>query len=135
MKKKRIALLPLSLAGTILLVFAILPHHHHDNFICFSSHPCKSHECQSQQHQHSTSDCQCITHLLQTNTLKNLSQQSDDNEHLIPLSLDLSFFIPEDVFQNLLTSSTKEAFPLAKDEVVPHLFLFSHNAGRAPPVC
>lgn len=136
MRKKRTALLPLYVAGLIMLAFAVLPHHHHNEFICFTvSHCSETPVTEQNQHHHdpfSTNEG-CVKQLFQTQVTRNLS--IDDNcpsghcHHFIT-----PMFMSMAIFDILSIQASNDKFPDTFYREKLHSILYTTNlAGRAPP--
>lgn len=136
MKKKLTILLPLYLAGAILLAFVVFPHHHHDNYICFNTHHSASEE-NPDHHRHGpfSEKGGCVDHLFQTQLNNNSGRNlQDDNatsySHIPFLDCLLSEIIGISLYQ-----ADSLGFPATQDENLYAFLLISSRATRAPPTC
>lgn len=134
MRKKLTNILPLYLACSILLVFVVFPHHHHDNFICFSTQHCNisAHTEERSASVPHTHNAGCVTQLLQTQPTESSRQQMDEGNSLP--SFHIWGIIAENIYLSIFKTEVCP-FPEAPDEVLPLLFFTSSKTSRAPPVC
>lgn len=133
MRKKLTAILPLYLAGMIMLAFAVFPHHHHDRFICFNTTVCHSAE-NSEHHTHGNSSGEsCVKHLFQIKMNRNLSLHDSCHEghcqHFV-----LPFLLSAEIFRLLSLNHTEEgkSVPVYRETLHPVDYI-SPSTGRAPP--
>lgn len=139
MRKKLAIILPLYLAGMILLTFAVLPHHHHKNYICFNVTHCETPSGEDNHHQHDadSEEAACISHLFQTqiNSSSSKSVFGENHEH-IPFHHSLfSCYILTETIGLPVSVVESVSYPKAPDENFRMLFLTADKASRAPPVC
>ena len=78
MHKKLKVILPLYLAGMIMLAFAVLPHHHHKEVICFTpAHCTETAETENHRHDSDIPHEGCVRQLFQTQVTRSLSLSDD----------------------------------------------------------
>lgn len=136
MKKRTTAIIPMYVAGWILLLFAVLPHHHHQAFICFNTSHCTDNHPEKHSHDNAfpVHNSNCINYLLQTDQIKQLSRSADDSgENALPFPLlSFCFLLAESpsVFPYFIPAET---FPEQKDDPIPTLLLTSSYPTRGPP--
>lgn len=133
-RKKIAAILPLYLAGIIMLAFAVLPHHHHNEYICFSNTHCAPVEEASHQHDEPAPAHEgCVKHLFQTQVTRNLSLHDNCAEghcHHFIVPLILSSVI----FELLSLEAGNNILPGTSYREKLHSILRTTDlAGRAPP--
>ena len=114
MHKKLKVILPLYLAGMIMLAFAVLPHHHHKEVICFTpAHCTETAETENHRHDSDIPHEGCVRQLFQTQVTRSLSSLIFEI-----LSLDAgNYILPDTAYREKL-----------------HAILRTTDlAGRAPP--
>lgn len=142
MRKKVAAILPLYLASMIMLAFAVFPHHHHAEYICFNSTHCEQtvpdkedHSKEHHDHDPFTEDGGCVQHLFQTEITKSLSLTHSDNcggncFHHFAISL----FTLSGIMDILSLEAHQEVLPDKVFLEKLHSVLYTTDrAGRAPP--
>ena len=138
MRKKRTAILPLYLAGMILLAFTVFPHHHHNNYICFNvSHCEKADGKHNHQHDSGREESGCISHLFQTQIHGNSSRNifSENHEHIPFHHFLFSCYMLTETVGFYILEVESACFPKAPDENFRILLLTADKASRAPPIC
>lgn len=132
--KKYVTLFFLMLVNVVMLGFTIIPHHHHEQYICFNLNHCsQNHPVHSQSHSHDEENGSCVNHLFQTqvNRQGNNSEHQENNDHLSFSSLFLDSERIE-LHIELLAGKLLATIPY-KEKLHSELYL-SIQAGRAPPV-
>lgn len=138
MNKKVTAKISLFLAGIVLLVFAVFPHHHHADYICFNLAHCSqsaetTHHCSHEHDSHSDEEG-CIQYLFQTQVERTLSISHSDNcqdghcHHFTFLLSTLTGFL-----NGVLLDSVTDKYPDIRDEALPNVLYAADLSGRAPP--
>lgn len=138
MRRKFTATLSLYIAGMIMLVFAMLPHHHHNSFICFNSSHCEQtaeNSTKSDSHEHDpfSHEGGCVKHLFQTEIERGISLRHDDSCHGACHHFTIPAFVLAGFINALLFETTTDAFPDAQDEALPSVLYAADLSGRAPP--
>ena len=134
MHKKLKVILPLYLAGMIMLAFAVLPHHHHKEVICFTpAHCTETAETENHRHDSDIPHEGCVRQLFQTQVTRSLSLSDDCPDghchHFIAL-LTLSSLI----FEILSLDAGNYILPdTAYREKLHAILRTTDLAGRAPP--
>lgn len=134
MLRKIVAFFFLTLASLIMLAFATVPHHHHQEFICFNSAHCSS-TAPDASHSHDAdpvhSDHGCVKNLFQTQITRTQSlDHSSDNGNV---HLTFIFLLP-----GISSLHFPESFHAIKPDIfylekLHHIAYFSSLSGRAPP--
>ena len=138
MLKKYTAITFLSFASMILLAFAVFPHHHHQEYICFNDIHCEQ-ESPEAHHSHEdgpfSNSGGCVKHLFQTHISRSQTLVHSCEEghchHFI-----LTPFLPSDLLAILSLKAESKIFPLFsyyKEKLHHNSFVFDFS-GRAPPV-
>lgn len=136
MRKKIAAILPLYLAGMILLAFAVFPHHHHESYICFNAIHCQAENNGEQAHHHNETSEKghCVQYLFQTDHVKTSARYLEEaGEKGIPHHF---MFICCTFTQRLSVSFPANApnlLPDASDDILRQLLLSSSEYTRGPP--
>lgn len=136
MLKKYVAIFFLSVASILMLTFTILPHHHHQEFICFTTSHCEDHT-QHDTHSHDegplSNHRSCVSNLLQTEISRFENPihccKDGDCHHFILLP----FLQPDR--QTLFSLSADRSFRshcLYQEKLHPVRYI-SEFSGRAPP--
>lgn len=134
--RKLLAITLLSLASTIMLAFTVLPHHHHQEYICFAGSHCTE-EAGKMQHSHDSNPFNdthnCISELLQAQL-----HRTQDIGHCCEEGHCHHFiFIPFIVPDLLALIPLKVSIPLKYDityrEKLHDSCVTSHLPQRAPP--
>lgn len=137
MRKKITAILPLYLAGVILLAFAVFPHHHHDSFICFNAIHCETADTQDEiphHHSESSEKGHCIQYLFQTDHVKTFSRNlSDQGEDLLSHHFTFICCTLTEVLSISFLAHAPDLLPDAGDDILRQLLLSSHKFTRGPP--
>ncbi|MEG0796289.1 MAG: DUF6769 family protein [Odoribacter sp.] len=135
---KRIAAISiLSFASIVMLAFAVFPHHHHQEYICFSTSHCEG-EAGSGHHSHddqpASGDTGCVKHLFQTEISRIQSiEHSCAEGHCHHYTLYL--FPTTDIFEFLSNSvdcKNTSLHPFYRERLHSASY-FSDLSGRAPP--
>lgn len=136
MLKKITAILFLSFASMIILAFAVIPHHHHQDYICFNSLHCEGHP-SSEQHSHDGEqdghEHSCVKNLFQTqiSRIQSSVHSCDDGRcfHFIQ-----TLFLSSDIL-SLLSQKADETLmpPSYYKEKLHSACYISDFSGRAPP--
>lgn len=133
MRKKLKVILPLYLAGMIMLAFAVLPHHHHSELICFTPTHCTETGAENHQHDSNLPHESCVRQLFQTQVTRNLSLSDecpDGHCHHFIVPLALSSLI----FERLSLDAGNYILPDTAYREKLHAILRTNDlAGRAPP--
>lgn len=133
MLRKIVAMPFLTVASLIILAFATVPHHHHQEFICFNSAHCST-DTPEASHSHDTDPVHsgsCVKDLFQTQITRpqSLNHSSGDEDACI-------------TFIFLLPGISSLPFPEFFHAIGPGIFYpepfhpiayFSSLSGRAPP--
>lgn len=136
MKIKLTAILPLYLACMVMLAFAVLPHHHHSEYICFTTLHCEAtpeadgHP--SHDHGPFAGEEGCVKHLFQTEITRNLSLDHTNSCQGHCHHFSISLFTLADLF----SFKADEDAPLpdiAYHEKLHGVLYAATRAGRAPP--
>lgn len=134
MRKKLKAILPLYFAGIIMLVFTVLPHHHHDELICFTPTQCiETTGAASHHHDANLPHEGCVKQLFQTQITRSLSLSDDCpdghcHHFIIPLALSSL------IFELLSLDAGNYILPDTAYREKLHAILRTNDlAGRAPP--
>ena len=136
MFRKFTALLFLSLASIIMLAFAVVPHHHHQEYICFNSIHCEKQDSPT-PHSHDEapedSDHGCVRNLFQTqiSRVQTLAHPCEDGHcfHFIQ-----ALFLSSDILTLLsLEAENKTTSFTPYEEKLYSACYTSDLAGRAPP--
>lgn len=138
MLKKYTAVILLSFASMVLLAFAVFPHHHHQDYICFNDIHCEQ-ESPETQSSHGHDPCRnsgdCVKYLFQTHISRSQTLAHTCAEghchHFI-----LSPFLPSDLLAVLSLEAEIKIIPLFayyKEKLHSSRLVFD-LAGRAPPV-
>ena len=118
-----------------MLAFTVVPHHHHEAYICFNSqHCCQDMPVPPHTHdQNENGESSCVSHLFQTQVGR--SQSAEEEEGYSPAQANgLPFFLPpcppalKLLFQTQATRS-----PIPYEENLHTVTLCDNKAGRAPP--
>lgn len=135
MRKKITAILPLYLASMIMLAFAVIPHHHHSEYICFNTTHCEEGIPEEEEHDHDAGETGCVKYLFQTEITKSLSLAHSDNcqgghcHHFIFSSFTLAAImdiLSLEIHQDVLPDN-------AYHEKLHSVLYTTDRAGRAPP--
>lgn len=134
MHKKLKVILPLYLAGMIMLAFAVLPHHHHKEVICFTpTHCTETAETENHRHDSDIPHEGCVRQLFQTQVTRSLSLSDncpDGHCHHFIAPLTLSSLI----FEILSLDAGNYILPdTAYREKLHAILRTTDLAGRAPP--
>ena len=135
MHKKLKVILPLYLAGIIMLAFAVLPHHHHSELICFTPAQCTESTETATSHDHDSNLPHegCVRHLFQTQVTRSLSLSDDCPDghcHHFTAPLILTSLI----FELLSLDAGNYILPDTAYREKLHAILRTNDlAGRAPP--
>lgn len=134
MHKKLKIILPLYLAGMIMLAFAVLPHHHHKEVICFTpAHCMETAETENHRHDSDIPHEGCVRQLFQTQVTRSLSLSDDCPDghcHHFIAPLALSSLI----FEILSLDAGNYILPdTAYREKLHAILRTTDLAGRAPP--
>lgn len=138
MLKKKIAILPLFVTCMFMLVFAIFPHHHHHEFICFNKVHCEQAESESHKsHQHfpCSEEDECIAGLFQAEVQKSLSLNHSDicaDGHCHHFTI--ASYLMSELSDLLQIEQQKHSFPDVRDEILCSAVFAADKAGRAPPL-
>lgn len=136
MRRKLAAILPLYLAGVLLLAFAVLPHHHHDSFLCFNATHCvaEEDECHtSHRHTESPEKGDCIQYLFRTEQAKILSRHLSQGGDETPFPLVSFYCILPELLSVPFPTDTPIPLPEVRDDKPYRLLLSSHKLTRGPP--
>lgn len=133
MRKKLKVIFPLYIAGIIMLAFTVLPHHHHNELICFTPAQCTE-MTETESHQHDQIPHEgCVKQLFQTQITRNLSLSDDCPDghcHHFTVPLVLSSLI----FELLSLDAGNYTIPDTGYREKLHTILRTADlAGRAPP--
>lgn len=134
MLRKITAILFLTFASMVMLAFAVVPHHHHQEYICFNEEHC-SDELPGIPHSHDTEPVQtnhgCVKNLFQTQISRHQSpEQSYNNGHWL---LWAPFLLPDDSSLSLPVLNRQNlSFTLYRKNF-RSLYCISQLSGRAPP--
>lgn len=136
MLKKITAILFLSLASIIILAFAVIPHHHHQDYICFNSLHCEGHT-SSEEHshdgEHDSYAHSCVKNLFETQVSRTQSSvHSCDDGNCFHFTQIL--FLSSDIL-SLLSQKADETLmsrPYYKEKLHSAYYI-SDLSGRAPP--
>lgn len=136
MPKKYTVLFFLTLASLTMLVFAVLPHHHHEEYICFNTIHCED---EGTTHQHSHDDSPfndkggCVRNLFQTQVSRIQSLEhscTDGHCHHFTRTL----FLMSDILTLLSLEAETKIFPQILYEEKLHSACYTSDlSGRAPP--
>lgn len=132
--RKFTAITLLSIASMVMLTFAGFPHHHHNEYICFSITHCQD-EGENEQHSHDIggNNHQCVKNLFQTqiNREQNIEHQSEEDAFQ---QFSLSLFLVSNILEFLSAKAEQQcdsdSYYQEKLHTVCHI---SALAGRAPP--
>lgn len=137
MLRKFTAIFLLSLASAVMLAFAVFPHHHHQEYICFTTTHCQN-EAENEQHSHddnsdSNSSHGCVKSLFQTQISRGLSLEHHcEGGHCHHFTV--SLFLAANILELLSIEAENQYFP---DDYYLEKFhstcYISNLAGRAPP--
>lgn len=134
MRKKITAILPLYLAGLIMLAFAVFPHHHHHEYICFTTTHCvEQGEGETHHHDSSSEHEECVNQLFQTQITRGLSltdccQDGHCHHFITPL------FLASAIFELLSLNAANDILPdTAFREKLHSILRTTDLSGRAPP--
>lgn len=72
MKQKKIAAIPLFIAGIIMMLSFSMPHHHHETTICFTTEHCSDEKNDRCHHEHDQQDSHCA---IQALSIANITRQ------------------------------------------------------------
>lgn len=134
MRKRLTALLPLYIAGIVMLAFAVIPHHHHNELICFTvSHCGETSDTEHHHHDPFAANEGCAKHLFQTQVTRSLSIDDDcpsgHCHHFIT-----PMFLATGIFNIRSIQAGNDKFPDTSYREKLHSILYtSHLGGRAPP--
>lgn len=139
MLKKYLAIFFLSLASMIMLTFTILPHHHHQAYICFTTTHCEDHDhARHENHSHDEGPLSnhrgCIGNLLQAGIGRLQNIETDYQDGQIHHFIVIPFLQPN--ILALLSLRADEIFRpqfLYREKLHPVCYI-SEFSGRAPPV-
>lgn len=134
--KKLTAILFISLASMIMLAFAVMPHHHHGEYICFEAAHCESeYPAEKTSNKTNSTDANhgCVRNLFQTqiSRTQSLVHSCDDGHchHFIQ-----TLFILSDRLNFLsLEAENKNYLPGFYREKLHPAYLIFKLSGRAPP--
>lgn len=134
MIRKFTAITFLSIASMIMLAFAVFPHHHHNEYICFAVSHCQD-EGEAGQHSHDTGNSNhgCIKNLFQPQNNRGQHVDSQDEE-----GTGHHFTIPLSLVSHVLEFLSSKAEPQGhhdnfyQEKLHPACYI-STLAGRAPP--
>ena len=133
MLRKVTAIFFLTLASMIMLAFAVLPHHHHQEYICFNAEHCSA-ELPDAAHSHDTeTNHGCVKNLFQTQISRNQSLVHSCSEGHCHHFTFLAYIVPN-ALSFLLPESNKriQPFPFYQERL-HHFCYISRLSGRAPP--
>lgn len=138
MLKKYLAIFFLSLASMIMLTFTILPHHHHQAYICFTTSHCEDHDARHENHSHDegplSNHQSCTGNLLQARIGRLQNLEPDYQEGQVHHFILIPFLQPN--ILALLSLRADEIFRpqfLYREKLHPVCYI-SEFSGRAPPV-
>lgn len=139
MSKKRAAILSLYLAGVILLAFTVLPHHHHEDFICFNPVHCQTETKGTPSgHRHDPlgDKSGCIIHKLFQTQVYSAGNRSVGDEEIAGTFPFFSLWgILTETSSFALYEPGFSVFQFSENENIPRLYLINVLPGRAPPIC
>ncbi len=136
MGKKITAIFFLTLASMVMLAFTIMPHHHHQEYICFNNVHCEN-ESPDGQHNHDSAPIHtnhsCIRNLFQTQISRTQSLEHSCCEGHCHHYIMVLFLVP-DLSGLSLSEPEKQVLPHSVYRERLHSSVYiSDRAGRAPP--
>ena len=134
--KKFTAILFLAFTTLVMQAFAVFPHHHHQEYICFATSHCPQdaeHEQHSHDHDTQKSNPGCVQNLFQTQLSRTLTLEHSCGEghchHFIHMP-----FLAADILEFLSYEAENIPFSsLCYREKLHAACYTSDIAGRAPP--
>jgi len=135
MLKRTTAILFLTFASLIMLAFAVVPHHHHQEFICFNSTH-GEHHFPAERHSPGDNPIQtghhCVKNLFQTQVSRVQSLQHTCGEHCHHFIF-VSFLVPDlSVFSSPKANGHVLPNTPYRERLHPSVYT-SGFSGRAPP--
>lgn len=120
----------------VMLTFTVVPHHHHQDYICFNTFHCENgHECQDHSHNEKNTDKNhdCVRNLLQTQISKtqSISEQNGEGQDISYLQ---TFFLAShclEIREQEATSYINSIVPY--QERLHAVGYVGAQAKRAPP--
>lgn len=132
--KKFTAILFISLASMIMLAFAVIPHHHHRDYICFETSHCESGspmEGDTSETNSPDTHHNCSKNLFQAQIIRNSSalHSFDEGSHFIE-----TLFVLSDIlnFLSLEAENKFRFFEFYREKLHATCLIYDFS-GRAPP--
>lgn len=134
MIRKFTAIAFLSIASMVMLAFAVFPHHHHDEYICFAISHCQE-EGENGQHSHDTEESNhgCVKTLFQPQINRGQNAEHQSGEGIYP-HFTLSLFLVSNILEFLSAEAEHKGYPdnYYQEKLHPACYI-PVLAGRAPP--